>query len=158
MHVDPYEKFWIFAAGAMIGGFLAAMVYSASVHAVHPPSHIETIDPLTVRTSSEFANPRVEVQEDGSLLVIGVAEMFRFLPTDLRLPAGEPVRFRLTSPDVLHGFQIVGTNANVMVIPGYVSEFTVTIPKAGEYLVLCNEYCGLSHHLMQGRILVEDRP
>jgi cytochrome c oxidase subunit 2 len=72
--------------------------------------------------------------------------------------SGRPVTFRLTSPDVVHGFQIVGTNANLMVVPGYVSEVTTTFPRAGEYLVVCNEYCGLSHHLMAARLIVEEAP
>ena len=78
------------------------------------------------------------------------------VPSGKSLPVGVPVTFRLTSPDVIHGFQIVGTNANAMVIPGYVSQLTVTFDEPGEYLVVCNEYCGLSHHLMQSRILVEE--
>ena len=35
-----------------------------------------------------------------------------------------------------------------MVIPGYVSEFTTVFERPGEYLIVCNEYCGLSHHVM----------
>ena len=156
MKVDLYEKAWIAVALVMLIGFLGAMTYGALVHAVHPPSHMETIDPLKVRTDSEFAEPRVEIQSDGSALVILVAEMFRFEPGEIRVQAGKPVRFRMTSPDVLHGFQIVGTNANTMVVPGYVSDFTLTFERPGEYLVLCNEYCGLSHHFMQGRLIVEE--
>jgi cytochrome c oxidase subunit 2 len=64
------------------------------------------------------------------------------------------VTFRLTSADVIHGFQIVGTNANAMAIPGYVSQFTVTFDEPGEYLVVCNEYCGLLHHNMTGKVIV----
>ena len=58
------------------------------------------------------------------------------------------MRFRITSPDVLHGFQIVGTNVNLTVAPGYVSEATTTFREPGEYLVVCNEHCGLGHHNM----------
>jgi cytochrome c oxidase subunit 2 len=68
------------------------------------------------------------------------------------------VTFRLTSPDVIHGFQIVGTNVNMMIAPGYVNELTVSLPRVGEYLIVCNEYCGLSHHLMQGKLIVEPAP
>lgn len=157
MKVDVYEKIWIVAAGLMIAGFLGAMTYGASMHAVEPPSHQETIDPLTVRTTSEFADPGVFRLEDGSTLVVAVAEMFRFLPGVVRVPAGEPVRFRMTSPDVLHGFQVVGTNANVMVVPGYVSDFSLTFPEPGEYLIVCNEYCGLSHHYMAGKLIAEEK-
>ena len=70
--------------------------------------------------------------------------------------AGRRVTFRVTSPDVIHGLEIVGTNANAMVIPGYVSEFSVTFPKPGEYLMVCHEYCGTLHHEMQGVVIVEE--
>ena len=156
MNVDFYERIWIGVAVIMIGGFLGAIVFGASMHAVHPPSHIETIDPTTVRVEPPFADPGVQRLDDGSFEVVVVAEMFRFRPSVIRVEVGRPVRFRMTSPDVLHGFQIVGTNANAMAVPGYVSDFTVTFPRAGEFLVVCNEYCGLSHHLMQARLIVEE--
>jgi len=130
---------------------------SASVSAIHPPSHIETIDPAAVRTESEFAHPGVKEDENGITVVV-LTELYRFTPSIIRVPVGKPIRFRLTSPDVLHGFQIVGTNANVLVVPGYVSELVTLFPKAGEYLIVCNEYCGLSHHLMQATLIVEEAP
>ena len=145
----------MWAAGLMLALFVAAIVVSAAVGAVHPPSHIETIDPLAVRTETDFSRPRVEQDGDGSITVVSVTEMFRILPSVIRVPAGKPVKFRVTSPDVIHGFQIVGTNANVMVIPGYVTEVVTTFRRPGEYLIVCNEYCGLSHHLMQAKLLVE---
>lgn len=157
MKVHVYERAWIWAASLMIAGFLAAIVVSASNNAVHPPSHVETIDPTRVDSDVEFGSPRVEERNDGSMLVIGVARMFTFRPDPIHVPYGVPVTFRLTSPDIIHGFQIVGTNANAMVIPGYVSQFAVTFPRPGEYLIVCNEYCGLAHHLMQGKIVVEER-
>jgi cytochrome c oxidase subunit 2 len=142
----------------MIGGFLAAIVAGALLSAIHPPSHLETLDPLTVRTTSDFARPRVERRPDGSVLVVAVAEMFRFVPASIEVPAGRPITFRVTSPDVLHGFQIVGTNMNVTVAPGYVSEVTLTFERPGDYLIVCNEYCGLSHHFMHGTLVVLGEP
>lgn len=154
MKVDFYEKIWIGVAALMLVGFLSAIVYGSVVHSIHPPSHIETIDPLKVRTETEFAEPGVTVGDDGVTVVV-VAELFRFRPEVIRVPAGRPITFRLTSPDVIHGFQVVGTNANTMAIPGYVSEFTITFPEPTEHLIVCNEYCGLAHHMMQGRLVVE---
>ena len=63
--------------------------------------------------------------------------------------------FYITSPDVIHGFEIVGTNANTMVIPGQVAELTVNFNEAGEYGVLCHEYCGSGHHTMEGSVVVQ---
>ena len=69
--------------------------------------------------------------------------------------ANVSVTFRITSMDVIHGFEIAGTNANAMAIPGYVSQFTVTFPKAGQYSIVCNEFCGLMHHMMVGHVTVK---
>jgi len=157
MKVDLYERIWMWAASFMLVAFVVAIVVSATVSAVHPPSHIETIDPARVRTESEFARPGVTEDENGITVVV-LTELYLFLPQTIRVPADRPIKFRLSSADVIHGFQIVGTNANVLVVPGYVSELVTTFPRAGEYLIVCNEYCGLSHHLMQARLVVEDAP
>jgi cytochrome c oxidase subunit 2 len=156
MKIDVYEKIWMWLAAVMIGIFLAAIAFAASSQAIHPPSHIETIEPSSVWESREFSSPGVTIRPDGSALVTVVAEMFAFDPDPIEVPLGRPVTFRITSTDVIHGFQVVGTNANAMVLPGYVTEFTVTFHEPGERLVLCNEFCGLLHHEMQGVLLVEE--
>ena len=156
MHVERYERYWMWAASGMLVLFVTAIVATAVAGSVHPPSHVETIDPDTVTIEGEFATPAIAARPDGGLTVSMRAEMYVFRPEVIRVPAGKPVTFRLTSADVLHGFQIVGTNVNVTVSPGYVSETRLTFPRAGEYLVVCNEYCGLAHHLMQGKVIVEE--
>jgi cytochrome c oxidase subunit 2 len=155
MKVDLYERIWMWLGSLMILGFLAAMMVSAATHAVHPPSHMETIDPALVASDPDFSRPRVETAADGSVRVVGTTQLYSFRPNLIRVAAGKKITFRLTSPDVVHGFQIVGTNANAMVVPGYVTQLTTTFERKGEYLIVCNEYCGLSHHLMQARMIVE---
>ena len=155
MQVDLYEKFWMWASGIMLVLFVLALAISALFQSVHPPSHIETIDPARVRTETEFARPGVRVEDDGSVTALVVTELYRFAPSVIRVPARTPVRFRVTSPDVIHGFQVVGTNANAVIVPGYVSELVTTFPEPGEYLIVCNEYCGTAHHLMQATLIVE---
>jgi cytochrome c oxidase subunit 2 len=88
--------------------------------------------------------------------VVAFGMMFGFTPAVIRVPAGRPVTFRITSADVTHGFLIVGTNANTMLVPGYVSQFTTVFRQPGEYLIVCNEYCGLGHHLMSAKLIVEE--
>ena len=155
MHVDRYERYWMWAATAMLALFLGAIVLTAFAGSAHPPSHVETVDPDTLRVAGEFATPGVTARADGGVTVVMRAEFYIFRPEVIRVPAGRPVTFRISSPDVLHGFQIVGTNVNLTVAPGYVSEATYTFRTPGEYLIVCNEYCGLAHHLMQGKLIVE---
>jgi len=155
MHVDRYERYWMWAATAMLAVFIGAIVVTAVTSGSHPPIHTEVVAPETLTVGGEFAAPGVATAADGRVTVSLRAEFYVFRPEEVRVPAGVPVTFRVTSPDVLHGFQIVGTNVNLTVAPGYVSQATTTFETPGEYLVVCNEYCGLGHHLMQGTVIVE---
>ena len=156
MKVDFYERIWMWAAGAIIIVFVGTILLMAGVQAVHPASHIETIDPTTIGEHPEFAVPAVTRRPDGTVVVSVVAAMFSFSPDPIEVPANRPVTFRLTSSDVLHGLQVVGTNVNAMAVPGYVSQFTYTFPKPGEYLITCHEFCGLFHHTMVGKLIVTE--
>ncbi len=156
MHVDLYERLWMWGAGAIIALFLGSIGFAAASQGRLPPSHVETIAPRTAMSDPRFADRGVSINPDGSVDVTMVAMLFAFQPNEIRVPAGRPITFRMTSIDVIHGFQIVGTNANTMVIPGYVSQFTTTFDTPGEYLIVCNEYCGLDHHVMAATLIVEE--
>lgn len=155
MNVGLYERLWMWAAAAIIAVFIGVIAVSTFAYAVRPPSHVETIAPAQVFQDPRFSPPGVVVDAGGNVEVHVVLLMYAFLPAEIRVPAGRPVTFRVTSADVTHGFQISGTNANTMVLPGYVSQFTYTFERPGEHLVVCNEYCGLGHHTMQAKVIVE---
>jgi cytochrome c oxidase subunit 2 len=157
MNVAFYEKLWMWAAAILIAAFLATLGAGVAGSALQPPSHVETIDPTQVATDARFSQPGV-VRDGDRTTVVTIASMFSFTPGEIRVPANRPVTFRLTSSDVTHGFQIVGTNGNAMVVPGYVSQFTTTFATPGEYLIVCNEYCGMGHHMMFGKLIVEATP
>jgi len=158
MNVDLYERIWMWGAAVIVAVFLVAIGVSTFAYAVRPPSHVETIDPSAVMQDPRFATPGVTTAADGSVHVTMVAMTFAFLPNEVHVPVGKPVTFRITSMDVTHGFEIAGTNANTMVVPGYVSQFTYTFTTPGERLVVCNEYCGTGHHTMQGKVIVDPAP
>jgi cytochrome c oxidase subunit 2 len=155
MQVELYERIWMWAAGVLVVLFLGAIFVTAGVQAVQPPSHLETVDPTTLDTHPEFGTPVATTRPNGSVVVPVVAAMFGFTPDPIEVPAHVPVTFRVTSADVIHGFEVVGTNANAMAIPGYVSQFTVTFATPGEYVIACNEYCGQFHHEMVGKLVVK---
>jgi cytochrome c oxidase subunit 2 len=155
MNVPFYERLWMWAAGALIVAFVATVLVTGIGGALQPPSHVETIDPAQVFKDPRFAHPGVAADSTGAT-VVAVAMMFAFNPSVIRVPAGKPVTFRMTSADVTHGFLVVGTNANTMLVPGYVSQFTTVFRQPGEYLIVCHEYCGLGHHLMAAKLIVEE--
>ena len=65
-----------------------------------------------------------------------------------------PVKFRLTSADVVHGFLLPDTNVNTMVVPGFVAEVRTRFTHEGEYAMPCHEFCGLGHHAMWAHVSV----
>ncbi|MBX3242160.1 MAG: c-type cytochrome [Chitinophagaceae bacterium] len=82
-----------------------------------------------------------------------VSEMWRWSPV-LILQKDQAYKFHISSKDVVHGFSIQPVNMNFQVYPqyDYVLEFKPT--EAGEYKVICNEFCGIGHHAMIGKIVV----
>ena len=155
MNVDFYERIWMWLAAVLIVVFVGVIVSTTAMGAVAPPSHIETVDPAALDSNPEFSNPGVKTNADGSVTAVVVAGMFSFAPDPIEVPVGKPITFRLTSRDVIHGFEVVGTNANAMAMPGYVSQFTIAFSRPGEYIVACNEYCGVLHHQMVGKLIVK---
>ena len=74
----------------------------------------------------------------------------------LRLKKDETYRLHLSSLDWQHGFSLQPVNINIQVHPGYDYVITLKPNKSGEFSVICNEYCGIGHHQMIGRIVVVD--
>ena len=157
MRIDFYERIWMWAAGAIIAVFIAVIGTTTVAYGLHPPSHVETIDPSKVFSDPRFSKVgQVVEMPDGTIEVQVVGLMFAFAPSEVRVPAGRRIRFRMTSADVTHGFLITGTNANTMLVPGYISQFTTVFTKPGDYLIVCHEFCGNGHHAMSGRLIVEE--
>jgi cytochrome c oxidase subunit 2 len=75
----------------------------------------------------------------------------------LELERGQTYRLHLSSLDLQHGFSLQPININVQVHPGYEHVLTMTPNKSGEYTIVCNEFCGLGHHTMMGKIFIVDR-
>lgn len=132
------------------------MIITGLHWAAMPPSRVETIDPTRLHISGEFVenNLGTSVAPDGKVIVRLIAQQYSFEPQCIVVPAEVPVTFRGTSTDAVHGFVVGTTNANVMLIPGFVATFTTTFRKAGEHLMPCHEYCGTGHEAMWGRVQV----
>ena len=82
-----------------------------------------------------------------------IARQFEWWPI-LELENGKQYRFHIGSTDVQHGFSLQPVNINLQIHPGYEMVLTAEPNKTGEFPIICNEYCGLGHHLMVGRVNV----
>ena len=150
------ESRWVLVMLAMLGLMMAVVVVTGVTHAMHPPSNVETINPTTLHLGGEFAesNLGTAAEPDGSVTVRMVAEQYAFVPDCAQVPAGTPVKFRLTSADVIHGFLLPATNVNTMVVPGFVAEVRTSFDRPGIYNMPCHEFCGNGHHGMWASVRV----
>ena len=144
------EGRWAMIMAAMLIVMMAVIVVTSVAGALHPSSNVEVIEPQTLHLGGEFveSNLGTAIEPDGSATVRLIAQQYDFVPHCVRLPADTPVKFRLTSPDVVHGFLLPDTNVNTMVVPGFVAEVRTSFAQPGEYHMPCNEFCGLGHHAM----------
>lgn len=151
-----YESRWALAMGAIILLLLAAIVFTGVHFESMPPSRVEAIDATTLHLQGEFVESNLGTYVDprGRVTVHLLAEQYAFRPACLLLPADVPITFRATSADVVHGLEIMGTNVNSMLVPGYVSTFVATLHATGEHLVPCHEFCGVGHAAMWARVKV----
>ncbi len=70
-----------------------------------------------------------------------------------QVPVRGWVEFRVTSLDVNHGVAIFNPEGKLVgqtqAMPGYVNRLFVQLHEPGTYKILCLEYCGTAHHVMQ---------
>jgi cytochrome c oxidase subunit 2 len=108
----------------------------------------------TVRTDEATGYPVVRPPAGSDVYMLG--RLWEWWPI-LEFKKGETYRVHLSSMDWMHGFSLQPTNLNLQVHPGYEFVVTLTPTETGEFGVVCNEYCGIGHHTMLGKILVVDK-
>jgi cytochrome c oxidase subunit II len=152
--IARWERRWLSISGLMSLFFVMLIAYSLATEGAHIAQRSGRTTPDQLTSNPLFAEPGVRLLAPNQFQVTAVAQAFAFTPTEIRLPVGAEVDFFLTSRDVIHGFQIQNTNVNVEVLPGEISYLHYTFDDVGEYRLSCNEYCGISHQNMLGKIIV----
>lgn len=106
----------------------------------------------------------VKIADAGEVFIL--AQQFAFIPKQIRLETGKAYMLHFYSPDVHHGASLVANQPHIgqalglhtVIPPGIVSMVTFTPHLPGEILLACTEYCGLGHHVMEGKIIMEGQP
>ncbi len=95
--------------------------------------------------------PVVEPPPGSDVYLLG--RMWAWYPV-LKLRKGVEYTLHLSSKDVNHGFSLYPVNINFQVVPGYDYGLKIVPSTAGDFGVICNEFCGVGHHMMLGKVIV----
>ncbi len=157
----PDEKWfmWLVVASVVAMTAISALWVVLAHHNV--PTQYRTVTPAAFATQVKAfvdkykgADGRVYVPPGTDAYFLG--SRYTWYP-ELVLQKGVEYRIWISSLDVLHGFSLVGgtQDLNFEIIPGHATGLKITPTSTGRFLVVCNEYCGLQHHLMKGWLDVE---
>lgn len=153
--IERYEVGWLVTAVVLVVLLFVGVLASMIGETVPQLSGVGSrIDPARLE-ATPFAQPGVRTNADGSVDVYLLARSFQFQPNVVRVPAGRPVTFHMTSADVVHGLMLGQGNININLIPGQVASVRQTFKHPGSYLSECHEYCGTGHQTMNFKLIVE---
>jgi cytochrome c oxidase subunit 2 len=76
---------------------------------------------------------------------------------ELHVPIGRPISFNITSKDVIHSFSIPAMRLKRDLNPGSINLTWFEAILTGEFDILCQELCGVSHYQMVGMLHVMEQ-
>lgn len=109
------------------------------------------VEQYTVREESGY--PVVHPPPGSDVYLI--ARLWQWWPI-IEFEKDQSYRLHISSMDWGHGFSLQPVNINLQIHPGYEMVLTVAPNQAGEFGVVCNEFCGIGHHTMIGKIYVTE--
>src|SRR6187399_2946162 len=148
--MEKNEKRIFSIAIALMVVFFVGLIHAYRAYGVRIPSCVTDVRP--------FNEGKVIQRGEKDYEVHIVARMWSFEPPEIALPPGSHVTIYITSLDVVHGFQIPGTNVNLMAVPGTVNVAEVRFDQAGSHLGICHEFCGMGHERMANRFVIREAP
>jgi cytochrome c oxidase subunit II len=149
------KKIGFLAAMTLVGlAILSTRYYEVDVPVWHFLGGGQGPDPATLHLQGEFVESNLGAAADpaGSITVRMIAQQYVFVPQCIVVPAGVPVRFRITSADAVHLLTFAGTDYGLKAVPGAITEATLTFAKPGEFKIPCHEFCGPGHYAMRGQL------
>ena len=160
--VGRHEKVWVWIAFAWCMVLFAMMPLWHLRGGQNPSGIRHRVDPADYQARVLEFVQEYQVGTDNGLPVVEPppgsdvylqASQFAWIPV-VRLRQGAEYTLHLSSLDVNHGFGLYPLNINFQVVPGYDYGLRIVPNQTGEFHVMCNEFCGIGHHLMVGKIVV----
>ena len=140
---DLIEAIWTAIPLVIVGGLFIgtlAVLSRTEARAATPAAEVHV---RGFRWGWSFSYPNEGVQVSG----LGIPG------PEVVVPIGQPVRFVITSDDVIHSFYVPQFLFKRDVIPGRENVFDVTVDEAGTYHGQCAEFCGVGHSAMPFTVL-----
>ena len=135
--------------------FIGQQNLSTETYRIHPSTYEAKVEAFAEKfaVGEEEGVPVVRAPAGEDVYLLG--RLWEWWPI-LELKKGQTYRIHLSSVDWQHGFSLQPVNINIQVHPGYEHVINLTPTEAGEFGIVCNEYCGIDHHQMTGRIRVTE--
>jgi cytochrome c oxidase subunit 2 len=158
------EKVWVAIAFAWCLVLFAMMPLWHWKGGQNPSGIRSKVDPEAFRARTQEFIEQYRVGEDQGIAIVApppgsdvylYGRMWAWEPI-LQLQANTEYTLHLSSLDLNHGFALYPLNINFQVVPGYDYGLKILAKEAGEFRIICNEYCGAGHHLMLGRVIVTE--
>lgn len=131
---------------------------SNEAYRVKPEAFAKKVEAMAakykVREEGESGVPVVRPPAGSDVYML--ARLWEWWPV-LELQKGQTYRLHLSSMDYQHGFSLQPVNINIQVHPNYEMVVTLKPTESGTFGVICNEFCGINHHTMVGKIHVVDK-
>jgi len=170
--VAPKGRWWVPAHRSEKVWFAIAFAWCMVLFAMMPLWHWKggqnasgirsRVDPAAYRERVEQFVADYKVGEMNGLPVVEpppgsdvylLGRMWTWYPV-LKLRKGVEYTLHLSSTDVNHGFSLYPVNINFQVVPGYDYGLKIVPTEAGDFGIICNEFCGIGHHMMLGKVIV----
>lgn len=158
------ERIWVTVAFAWCMVLFAMMPLWHFKGGQNPSGIRTTVEPAAFEARVNRFVTDYKVGEENGYPVVApppgsevylLARMWQWYPV-LKLKKGAEYTLHLSSMDINHGFSLFPINVNFQVLPGYDYALRVSPNSSGDFRIICNEFCGIGHHLMIGKVLVEE--
>lgn len=102
-------------------------------------------------------NLAAQMSSASSEVIHMTAKKYAFTPATIMVKRGERVQLIITALDREHGFKLAAFHVNQKLAKGVPTTVEFTADKAGTFAFECSVFCGLGHHRMKGKLIVENQ-